>query len=245
MLCACLSNSVGPNGCGKSTFLNLLSGGLSPTVGDVDQANGYLRVGTYDQHLVDTLPASISPIEHLHRLADSTPQRGSPEYQQLRTELGTKGLPSYAHELKNKDLSGGQRARVVFAGLAALRPHVLLLDEPTNHLDIESIDALIAAINAFEGGVVLISHDRRLLQATNCALWLCTGGEGGIKPLGSQFTFEDYEAKVLKALAHALSTMEQHGLTAIKLITERNDEMRKAALADGVREEWLPKEGKR
>ena len=238
MLCACLSNSVGPNGCGKSTFLNLLSGGLSPTVGDVDQANGYLRVGTYDQHLVDTLPASISPIEHLHRLADSTPQRGSPEYQQLRTELGTKGLPSYAHELKNKDLSGGQRARVVFAGLAALRPHVLLLDEPTNHLDIESIDALIAAINAFEGGVVLISHDRRLLQATNCALWLCTGGEGGIKPLGSQFTFEDYEAKVLKALA-AREEAEQARVRAREM-TRRN----KAEAARRAAEAQKKKAGK-
>ena len=192
---------VGPNGCGKSTFMNLLSGSLSPTEGDVDQANGYLRVGTYDQHLVDTLPGGVSPIEHLYGLLGSRPERGSPEYQQLRTELGTKGLPSYAHELKNRDLSGGQRARVVFAALATQRPHVLLLDEPTNHLDIESIDALIAAINSFEGGVVLISHDRRLLQATNCALWLCTGGEGGIKPLGSEFKFEQYEAKVLKALA--------------------------------------------
>ena len=67
-------------------------------------------------------------------------------------------------------------------------------------LDVESIDALIAAINAFEGGVVLISHDRRLLQATDCQLWLCKGGEGGIAPLGADFRFEDYERRVLKAL---------------------------------------------
>ena len=99
-----------------------------------------------------------------------------------------------------RDLSGGQKARVVFASLSAMRPHVLLLDEPTNHLDIESIDALIAAINAFEGGVVVISHDRRLLQHTNCQLWLCKGGEKGVAPLGKDFDFDKYEARVLKAL---------------------------------------------
>ena len=142
----------------------------------------------------------MSPVEYLQQLGGARCERGSPEYQQLRTELGTKGLPSYAHELKTKDLSGGQRARVVFAGLCAQRPHVLLLDEPTNHLDLESIDALIRAINEFEGGVVLISHDRRLLEATDCRLWLCTGGAGGITPLQGG-TFADYERRVLAQLA--------------------------------------------
>ena len=77
---------------------------------------------------------------------------------------------------------------------------VLLLDEPTNHLDLESIDALVSAIRSFEGGCVLISHDRRLLQATDCALWLCEGGEGGkgVVPLGTAYTFEHYEARVLQ-----------------------------------------------
>lgn len=65
----------------------------------------------------------------------------------MRTELGTKGLPSLAHELKIRDLSGGQKARVTFAAIAAMRPHVLLMDEPTNHLDIESVDALVEGIN--------------------------------------------------------------------------------------------------
>ena len=106
----------------------------------------------------------------------------------------------FAHELKIRDLSGGQKARVVFASLSCQEPHVLLLDEPTNHLDIESIDALIAAINAFEGGVVLISHDRRLLQNTDCKLWLCKGGDKGVVPLGSDFSFDKYEARVLKAI---------------------------------------------
>ena len=120
----------------------------------------------------------------------------------MRFELGSKGLPSVAHELRIRDLSGGQKARIVFAALASLRPHVLLLDEPTNHLDVESIDALVEAINDFEGGVVLISHDRRLLQRTNCKLWVCgRETECGVAPLGSTFTFEQYEARVLKQIA--------------------------------------------
>ena len=192
---------VGPNGCGKSTFMNLLSGAIEPTSGNVDQSNGWLRVGNYAQHLVDTLPPNSSPVEHMYALmGGARPEKGTPLYQEVRTSLGTKGLPSFAHELKIRDLSGGQKARVAFAGLAAMRPHVLLLDEPTNHLDIESIDALIAAINAFEGGVVMISHDRRLLQSTDCALWLCKGGEKGVAPLGANFSFDQYEARVLRAL---------------------------------------------
>ena len=191
---------VGPNGCGKSTFMHLLSGELPPTTGEVDQASGRLRVGNYAQHLVDSLPPSLSPVEHLHHVMGSRVEKGTPEYHAVRTELGTKGLPSYAHELRIRDLSGGQKARVVFASLSAMRPHVLLLDEPTNHLDIESIDALITAINTFEGGVVLISHDRRLLQNTNCALWLCKGGDKGVAPLGADFSFGQYEARVLKAI---------------------------------------------
>ena len=202
---------VGPNGCGKSTFLNLLSGDLSPSEGEVDQASGRLRVGRYAQHLVDTLPGGVS----VGRLpAPAARVAGGARVASLlevRTELGTKGLPSFAHELKIRDLSGGQKARVVFAALSTQSPHVLLLDEPTNHLDIESIDALIAAINAFEGGVVLISHDRRLLQSTNCALWLCKGGDKGVQPLGSEFSFDKYEARVLKGIEQRRQQEEARG----------------------------------
>ena len=114
---------VGPNGCGKSTFLQLLEGSLTPDDGVVEQANGRLRIGRYSQHWVNQLPGGVSPVEHLFSLLGERPERGSPLYQQVRQELGEKGLPSSAHDLKIKDLSGGQKARVAFAAISTVRPH--------------------------------------------------------------------------------------------------------------------------
>ena len=223
---------VGPNGCGKSTFLNLMNGSIRPCSGEVDQANGRLRVGSYAQHLVDTLPPGVSPVEHLHSLMGERVEKGTPTYQQVRYELGTKGLPSYAHELKIRDLSGGQKARVTFASIAINKPHVLLFDEPTNHLDIESIDALIAAINDFDGGVVVISHDRRLLQRTNCALWFCEGGGKGIKPLpGGDAAFEQYEKRVLKEVEARQAAEEAKVRAKEALRKKRKEEAEKKRAA--------------
>jgi energy-coupling factor transporter ATP-binding protein EcfA2 len=95
--------------------------------------------------------------------------------------LGIFGLNSEQHLLKIAELSGGQKARVVFAALAASRPHILLLDEPTNHLDLESVDALVEGIKEFAGGVVLASHDARLIEETECELWVCGRGESGVR----------------------------------------------------------------
>ena len=101
----------------------------------------------------------------------------------VRNILGRYGLEGHAHTIANKNLSGGQKARVTFAEISLSQPHILLFDEPTNHLysyrwywlysrDIESIDALGEAINEFEGGVLIVSHDARLLMMTNCEMWL-------------------------------------------------------------------------
>ncbi|KAL1526677.1 hypothetical protein AB1Y20_015380 [Prymnesium parvum] len=217
---------VGPNGAGKSTFLNLMDGSLTPVAGEVDQSNGWLRIGRYSQHFVDELPTGISAVQHLHNLIGQPVEKGSPAYQRVRTELGVKGLPSTQHELKLRELSGGQKARVVFASIAIVRPHVLLMDEPTNHLDVQSVDALIEAVNAFEGGVVVISHDRRLLQQTNCKLWLCESPM--VKPFASDF--DGYEKRVLDSIARRQAAEEAKLKLRAELRRRKAEARKKEAL---------------
>ncbi|GLV43748.1 uncharacterized protein CBL_06928 [Carabus blaptoides fortunei] len=155
---------VGPNGVGKSTFLKLLIGDIEPQQGDVKK-NYRLRIGRFDQHSGEHLTAEETPSEYLMRLFDL-------QYEKARKQLGTFGLASHAHTIKMKDLSGGQKARVALAELCLNAPDVVILDEPTNNLDIESIDALADAINEYNGGVIIVSHDERLIRDTDCALYV-------------------------------------------------------------------------
>lgn len=179
---------VGPNGIGKSSLLNLLIGRAEPLSGET-RKNHRLRIGVYNQHAADQLELSESPVEYLRRKFDT-------EYQLTRKTLGRYGLPGHTHTIKIRDLSGGQKARVVFAELALMKPDILVLDEPTNNLDIESIDALADAINEFTGGVILVSHDARLIEETNCQLWVIE--DRGISEIDGDF--DDYKLEVLKSL---------------------------------------------
>lgn len=179
---------VGPNGVGKTSLLNLLLGILTPLNGEV-RKNHRLRLGVYNQHAADQLELKETPVEYLQRLFDVN-------YQLARKTLGRYGLASHAHTIKIRDLSGGQKARVVFAELSLREPDVIIMDEPTNNLDIESIDALADAMNEYKGGVVLVSHDARLIQETNCALWVIENDT--INEIDGDF--EDYRKEVLEAL---------------------------------------------
>lgn len=180
---------VGPNGAGKSTLLKLLTGEIQAVKGDVKR-NPRLRMGIYNQHFVDRLPMHKTPVEHLRdRYSDE-------DYQSIRNRLGKYGLEGHAHEVTMRDLSGGQKARVVFVDLSLQRPHILLLDEPTNNLDIETIDALISAINEFNGGIVCVTHDQRLIDECDCELWVVEEEDAKKWPEG----FDGYKDKILTKL---------------------------------------------
>jgi len=122
------------------------------------------------------------------------------DYQDARKNLGRYGLAGHAHTIKIKDLSGGQKARVVFADLSLREPDILILDEPTNNLDLESIDALAESINDFTGGVVIVSHDSRLITETNCQLWIVE--DQSIEQIDGDFM--DYKQEVLESLGEEM-----------------------------------------
>ncbi|XP_072176841.1 ATP-binding cassette sub-family F member 1-like [Diadema setosum] len=187
---------VGPNGVGKSTFLKLLQGELSPLKGEI-RKNHRLRIGSYSQHSADQLTMDVSPVEYLQT-------KYNLQYQDCRKLLGRFGLVSHAHTIKTKDLSGGQKSRVAFADLCQSQPDIVILDEPTNNLDIESIDALADAINHYAGGVIIVSHDARLITETDCQLWVIEDQtineiDGG---------FDDYKQELLEELGETMNKKE-------------------------------------
>jgi len=184
---------VGPNGVGKSTFLKLMLGELSPTDGE-NRKNHRLKIGRYDQHSGEHLTAEESPSEYLMRLFNLP-------YEKARKQLGTFGLASHAHTIKMKDLSGGQKARVALAELCLSAPDVLILDEPTNNLDIESIEALTMAITEYKGGVVIVSHDERLIRETDCQLWVVE--DQTLNEVDGDF--EDYRKELLDLLGEEIN----------------------------------------
>ena len=197
---------VGPNGCGKSTLLGLLAGRLKPDSGEVSPDRS-LTLGRYDQHFDELLPVETTKHATKH-LEDAF----GISTQEARKLLGQSGLEGNAHLTPVKNLSGGQKSRVLFAQLAATRADVLVLDEPTNHLDLESVEALIEGLNAFKGGVFVSTHDARLVEGLDeCEVWVCGEGETGVRVLPRPNGFARYrdaverevEEKVERASAEA------------------------------------------
>ncbi|KXN67246.1 P-loop containing nucleoside triphosphate hydrolase protein [Conidiobolus coronatus NRRL 28638] len=170
---------VGPNGAGKSTMLKLLTGKLEPKIGMVHR-HGRLRFAMFTQHHVDQLDLDMSPVGYM---ASKWPGKLEEDY---RRQLGAFGITGMVGLQPIRTLSGGQKSRVAFACMGLLNPHILVLDEPTNHLDMESMDALTKAIQNFEGGVVVVSHDERFINSVATHLWICdnqtvTKFQGNIK----------------------------------------------------------------
>jgi ATP-binding cassette subfamily F protein 3 len=164
---------LGPNGNGKSTFAKLLSDRLKPETGNLVRASK-LEIAYLAQHQLDELHADESPYEHIRRLMPDAPEA------KVRARAAEMGFSASAADTKVALLSGGEKARLLL-GLAAFHgPHLLILDEPTNHLDIEARAALISAVNDFPGAIVLVSHDRHLLDACAERLWLVANGT--VKP---------------------------------------------------------------
>ena len=160
---------LGQNGEGKSTLSKLISGRLNPMAGRVVTSNK-LRIGYFAQHQVDELFIDETPLDHIRRLRpEKTPA-------QLRAILGGFGIGAEQADTEVGRLSGGQKARLSLLLATIDVPHLLILDEPTNHLDIESREALVEALTAYSGAVVLVSHDMHLLSLVADRLWLVKGG---------------------------------------------------------------------
>ena len=160
---------LGRNGEGKSTLSKLLSDRLPLMQGRKTQASK-LRVGYFAQHQVDELHIDETPIDHIRRLRpDEAPAK-------LRARLGGFGIGAEQAETLVGRLSGGQKARLSLMIATIDAPHMLILDEPTNHLDIESREALVEALTAYSGAVILVSHDMHLLGLVADRLWLVKDG---------------------------------------------------------------------
>ncbi|KAI0471046.1 ABC transporter ATP-binding protein ARB1 [Xylariaceae sp. FL0804] len=184
---------VGPNGVGKSTLLRLMTGKLSPTTGSV-RRHTHLKLGMYSQHSAEQLDLTKSALDFVR---DKFREK-SQDYQYWRQSLGRYGVSGSVQTALMGTLSEGQKSRIVFALLAIESPNMLLLDEPTNGLDITTIDALADAIEHFTGGVIVVSHDFRLLDRIAKQILVCENKS--IKPWnGTIGEYKNYLRKKMLA----------------------------------------------
>jgi ATP-binding cassette subfamily F protein 3 len=177
---------LGQNGNGKSTLTKLISGRLAPSEGRITRADR-LKVAYFAQHQLDELDPAGSAYDHVRRLMPDAPEA------KIRARAGAIGFPGAAADTPVAKLSGGEKSRLLLALACFEGPNLVVLDEPTNHLDIDSRAALIEAINGFAGAVILVSHDRYLLEACADRLWLVQNG--GVAPFEGDL--DDYRRLVL------------------------------------------------
>merc|ERR1711871_1338963 len=164
---------VGPNGAGKSTLLKLIVGEHASTEGTISRRSG-MSIGRFHQHSTEVLDLEMSPVEYIQSKYQA--KYPANKLEEWRAVVGTYGIPKEYHLEKIKTLSDGLKTRLVFCEISLQRPHLLLLDEPTNAADMEMIDSMAEAIKAFNGGVVVISHDFRLLSQVAEEIWVVDRG---------------------------------------------------------------------
>nr|WP_294864727.1 ATP-binding cassette domain-containing protein [uncultured Pseudogulbenkiania sp.] len=181
---------LGVNGAGKSTLVKLLAGELKALEGEVIGAQ-MLKIGYFAQHQLETLRMDDTPLQHLARLAPQARE------QELRTFLGGFNFRGDAATSPVGPMSGGEKARLALALIVWEKPNLLLLDEPTNHLDLEMRHALTLALQDFPGALVVVSHDRALLESTTDLFWLVA--DGTVRPFDGDL--EDYRQWRLEQLA--------------------------------------------
>jgi ATP-binding cassette subfamily F protein 3 len=190
---------LGANGNGKSTFLKLISERLPAMTGRLVRADK-LKIAYFAQHQLDELRPEESVYQHMRRLMPADPES------KVRGACARAGFPGERSDSKVSSLSGGEKARLLFAIAVSGGPHLLILDEPTNHLDIDSRAALIEALNGYSGAVMIVSHDRHLIDATVDRLWLV--GDGTVSPFDGDL--DDYRRIVLSG-GSALATKPGKG----------------------------------
>ncbi|MGN6308918.1 MAG: ABC-F family ATP-binding cassette domain-containing protein [Xanthobacteraceae bacterium] len=156
---------LGANGNGKSTLVKLLAGKLAPFSGKIVRADK-LSVGYFAQHQTDELDLAGSPYDHVRRLMPEAPES------KVRARVGNIGFSGKAGDTTVRNLSGGEKARLLLGLATFAAPNMIVLDEPTNHLDIDSRAALAEAINEFPGAIIMVSHDRYLIEACADQLWV-------------------------------------------------------------------------
>lgn len=213
---------LGRNGNGKTTLARLLAAQLAPMDGDMNAA-GKMKVGYFTQYQVEELSTDDTPLEHMTRqMKGASPAA-------VRAQLGRFGFSGDKATTLVGKLSGGERARLALALITRDAPHMLILDEPTNHLDVDAREALVQALNAYTGCVLLVSHDRHMLEATADRLVLVD--EGTAKEFDG--TIDDYIALVLgnSAKEKAAKANKKNDRKAAAEAREKAQVLRKGAQA--------------
>jgi ATP-binding cassette subfamily F protein 3 len=205
---------LGSNGNGKSTFCKLIGGRMDPLKGEIRRP-GKMEVAYFAQHQLEELDPNATAFDHVAARMPEVPVA------RIRARAARFGFPGAKADTPVSSLSGGEKARLLM-GLAAFNgPHLLILDEPTNHLDIDSRTALMEAINDYSGAVILVSHDRFLIEACADRLWLVSGGT--VKPFEGDM--DDYRQLVLSGGLDSSTQRDDRPQAA----ASRTDERRAAA----------------